>query len=140
MQSVNNLQTSALNLESENLSLGDDKSDIRMGTKRSYERNRDSSLDLASISQSLGPTTRRKEQMLQSSGKNSNDKTLLELNTLKKFDDFYKEKKNLENEMYLYKPPRVNLNHYQISLEKFNNKCYNNKSYSITVEDKETIS
>ena len=37
---------------------------------------------------------------------------------LKKFDDFYKDKKNLENEMFVYQPPRIDKNKYQVDFEK----------------------
>ena len=37
---------------------------------------------------------------------------------LKKFDDFYKERKNLQNEMYVYQPPRVDRTLYQVDLSK----------------------
>lgn len=60
-----------------------------------------------------GITTRSKEHQtyLHSNKKNYQNSNYP---TLKKYDDFYKEKKNLQNEMYVYQPPRVDRNLYQV--------------------------
>jgi hypothetical protein len=56
-----------------------------------------------------GPITRRKEyQIMQISINKIQDANNPQNSLLKKFDDFYKDNKNIENEMYLYRNPRVN--------------------------------
>lgn len=47
-----------------------------------------------------------------------------ETSLLKKFDDFYKDNKNIENEMYFYRKPRVDKKIFQADI----NQILNNKS------------
>lgn len=65
-----------------------------------------------------GPITRRKEYqimqntLLKSQEGNSNENSLL-----KRFDEFYKDNKNVENEMYFYRKPRVDKKFYQVEIK-----------------------
>jgi hypothetical protein len=75
-----------------------------------------------------GPVTRRREnQMLQMNTKVNNERTA-QLNTLKKFDDFYKEKRNVENDMYFYHAPRVSQDLFQVRLQSFDTNNFNRKN------------
>ena len=116
-----------MTVDSENISL-EDRSEIKCLIKKQSEKSTDKSQD----GQSQGPTTRRKEhQMLLSNEKGIRDKSVSELDNLKKFDEFYKDKKNVDHEMYYYRPPRVSKNLYQVVIENIDtintNNCYNRK-------------
>ncbi len=74
-----------------------------------------------------GPVTRRKEHhMLQSYSKLSNERTS-QLDKLKMFDTFYKEKRNLENSKYLYHPPRLSQDLFQTRLQNVDTNNFNRK-------------
>ena len=78
--------------------------------------------------QNGGPVTRRKEhQMQQSNSKGSFERAATQLNTVKKFDDYYKEKKNIENDLYLYHPPRVSMDLFQVQLGTIDTNNFNRK-------------
>jgi hypothetical protein len=78
--------------------------------------------------QNGGPITRRKEnQMMQLNSKVNNERTA-QLNTLKKFDDFYKEKRNVENELYFYHAPRVSQDLFQVRLQSIDTNNFNRKN------------
>jgi hypothetical protein len=117
-----NNHKNANTIDSENASL-DERSEIKYNQNKKSER---SSIDGNSVCHNQGPITRRKEnQILQINGKNNFEKAVSELNTLQKFDDYYKEKKNVEHEMYFYHPPRISRDLYQVSIENFGNNSYN---------------
>ena len=59
-----------------------------------------------------GPVTRRKENLLQK----INEEPQKELDSVQKFDEFYKNNKNVEHEVYFYKKPRINPERYQADM------------------------
>lgn len=84
-----------------------------------------------------GPITRRKENLMQINGRHS-DQSDSDLGRLKNFDEFYKDVRNVENEMYMYRPPRVNMDRYQLNIiqldvnSEINYQNYINKLYEFS--------
>jgi hypothetical protein len=79
-----------------------------------------------------GPITRRKEIQIQQyitnkspsgTSNNNNEKGLL-----MQFDDFYKENKNVENELYFYRPPRVSEKYQVTMFENTDNNSLNSQN------------
>lgn len=62
----------------------------------------------------IGPTTRRKEILIK-----SEENLDQSLSSVMKFDEFYKDNKNVEHENYYYKKPRIDKELYQADLTKF---------------------
>lgn len=68
-----------------------------------------------------GPMTRRKEyQIMQTTLNKFQDSNNPDNSLLKKFDDFYKDNKNIENEVYFYRKPRVDKTYYQAEIKEEN--------------------
>lgn len=59
-----------------------------------------------------GPVTRRKENLLMK----INEEPIHELNSVQKFDEYFKNNKNVEHEAYFYKKPRIDQLYYQADL------------------------
>ena len=110
----------------------EEKSDIRSSNKYSKIQNYEKTPEPkerneASSSNIQGPVTRRKEQTFYPTNIKGNNEALInDINTLFKFDEYYKDRKNIENEIYLYHPPRVSP-HYQVSLDNIH--CTNKDEY-----------
>lgn len=93
----------------------DQKAEIQKAIKKQFEYIYEKSNDLSVFT--VGPITRRKEnQIMQSNGKNNSEKTVPDLFSLRKFDDYYKEKKNIDSEVFFYHAPRISEELYQVSL------------------------
>ena len=76
-----------------------------------------------------GPITRRKENLIINiSNSKGNNEDIPNLNSLKNYDEFYKDVKNIDNEMYQYHPPRVSIKS-QVDLTLFNNIGSENITY-----------
>lgn len=121
-----NIHNNSVMNDSENLSV-EDRSEMKYNIKRVPAESQEKSVEGNGVRETQGPVTRRKEhQMLQANGKTPWENKISGLDTLKKFDDFYKEKKNVEHEMYFYRPPRVNPELYQVPIENIDT----NNSYS----------
>jgi hypothetical protein len=56
-----------------------------------------------------------------------NEEAIEELNSLQKFDEFYKNNKNVEHEAYYYKKPRIDQTYYQADLTKIESKVEESK-------------
>jgi hypothetical protein len=114
--------------DSENFSV-DERSEAKNYSRKSNDRIYDRGGDANSTGQISGPLTRRKEhQIMQLVGKIQNEKSVSELSSLLKFDEFYKERKNVENEVYFYKPPRISQELYQADISHIDNDtdiCFN---------------
>jgi hypothetical protein len=68
------------------------------------------------LGDNIGPMTRRKEnQIHQLSSIKLTESFAADIRSLKNFDDYYKDSKNLENEVYHYHPPRLSMS-YQVDL------------------------
>lgn len=58
-----------------------------------------------------------------------NEEAIEELNSLQKFDEFYKNNKNVEHEAYYYKKPRIDPTYFQADISKVENTVKERKSY-----------
>lgn len=66
--------------------------------------------------------TRRKElQIMQISLNKFQDGNNHDNSVLRKYDDFFKDNKNIENEMYFYRKPRIDKVFYQAEIKKKKN-------------------
>jgi hypothetical protein len=132
MPSMNHMQSNSMFVDSETFSQ-DERSEIRVNLKRQSEKTTDRSQDGAAFGQNGGPTTRRKEQQISQTNIRASyyEKSVSELTTLKKFDEFYKERRNVENEMYLWRAPRVSRDLYQVPVENFDTQKSNNEKLII---------
>jgi hypothetical protein len=141
MPSMTQMQNNSMIIDSETFSI-DERSEVRLNGKRQWERSTERSFDGGPHGMNGGPITRRKEhQMSQSNGKGSYyEKSVSELTTLKKFDDFYKERKNVENEMYLWRAPRVSKDLFQVPVDNFDIQKRNNQEIiNFQINSKEEV-
>jgi hypothetical protein len=68
------------------------------------------------LMENSGPITRRKDNQIYSQSNMSvSNSSGGDINSLKNFDEYYKDSKNVENEIYHYHPPRVSMS-YQVDL------------------------
>lgn len=120
MRSINHMQNNSIFVDSETFSQ-DERSEVRVNLKRQSEKTTDRIQEGVAFYHNGGPTTRRKEQQISQSNIRSSyyEKSVSELTTIKKFDEFYKERRNVENEMYLWRAPRVSRDLYQVPVENF---------------------
>lgn len=120
MRSINHMQNNSIFVDSETFSQ-DERSEVRVNLKRQSEKTTDKTQEGVAFYHNGGPTTRRKEQQISQSNIRSSyyEKSVSELTTIKKFDEFYKERRNVENEMYLWRAPRVSRDLYQVPVENF---------------------
>lgn len=105
----------------------EERPDSKNYSKKQQERILERGGDHNTTGQISGPITRRKEhQIMQLAGKIQNEKSVSELNNLLKFDEYYKERRNVENVVYFYHPPRVSKDLYQVSIKNIDtDNCFN---------------
>ena len=92
------------------------KSDSKKYFEVNVKKNDDINQNNQNNNEIIGPTTRRKEQeKLINNGKNNYP-------LLRKWDEYFKDSKNSDNLIFIYKPPRIDKEKCQVNFEEINEK------------------
>ena len=125
----------------ENIEKDNNSNEIKSDSKKYFEvnvkKNDDINQNNHNNNEIIGPTTRRKEQeKLINNGKNNYP-------LLRKWDEYFKDSKNSDNLIFIYKPPRIDKKNCQVNFdelkEKKDLKIKLNKKYDFSKISKEDL-
>ena len=112
------------------------KSDSKKFFEVNIRKNEESNGNNQNNNEIIGPTTRRKEQQnLINHGKNN-------FPILRKWDEYFKDSKNSDNLIFIYKPPRIDKEKCQVNFEEIKEKkslMKLNKKYDFSKISKEDL-